>query len=272
MIERRRRIEQTGVKNQFWDRPSLENSFYFCLSFSPPQLNKFLILVFSSIFFRYWNRVISITFFRNFIFLFRFVFVLFAQYKEHYYSHIRIFQRNKDFSRLDWIWNQRSSITCSRCWWLGTRVWARAVSSSASLPKPSKTFLLPLVIIVSEKLISCFIKMLMKKKIHLALLVNSFPLMINCEFEWKIACILIWGCFLGVDFKVKFVDIGGKKLKLAIWDTGNLLKSCLPCFVIHPQMWILWSCCLWYDHMVLIVCFDFHGSLVQFLGFGWIKS
>lgn len=24
----------------------------------------------------------------------------------------------------------------------------------------------------------------------------------------------------GVDFKVKYVTIGGKKLKLAIWDTG----------------------------------------------------
>lgn len=27
----------------------------------------------------------------------------------------------------------------------------------------------------------------------------------------------------GVDFKVKYVTIGGKKLKLAIWDTGNIL-------------------------------------------------
>lgn len=26
----------------------------------------------------------------------------------------------------------------------------------------------------------------------------------------------------GVDFKVKYVTIGGKKLKLAIWDTGNV--------------------------------------------------
>ena len=25
----------------------------------------------------------------------------------------------------------------------------------------------------------------------------------------------------GVDFKVKYVNLGGKKLKLAIWDTGN---------------------------------------------------
>lgn len=26
---------------------------------------------------------------------------------------------------------------------------------------------------------------------------------------------------VGVDFKVKYVTLGGKKLKLAIWDTGN---------------------------------------------------
>ena len=26
--------------------------------------------------------------------------------------------------------------------------------------------------------------------------------------------------FLGVDFKVKYLTIGEKKLKLAIWDTG----------------------------------------------------
>lgn len=27
--------------------------------------------------------------------------------------------------------------------------------------------------------------------------------------------------YAGVDFKVKYVDAGGKKLKLAIWDTGE---------------------------------------------------
>ena len=27
--------------------------------------------------------------------------------------------------------------------------------------------------------------------------------------------------YAGVDFKVKYVDAGGKKLKLAIWDTGK---------------------------------------------------
>lgn len=31
--------------------------------------------------------------------------------------------------------------------------------------------------------------------------------------------------FLGVDFKVKFLTAGGKRLKLTIWDTGrNFLK------------------------------------------------
>ncbi|MBA0779710.1 hypothetical protein Gotri_003924 [Gossypium trilobum] len=28
-------------------------------------------------------------------------------------------------------------------------------------------------------------------------------------------------CCVGVDFKVKYVNAGDKKLKLAIWDTGN---------------------------------------------------
>uniref|UniRef100_A0A0A9FZ29 Uncharacterized protein n=1 Tax=Arundo donax TaxID=35708 RepID=A0A0A9FZ29_ARUDO len=33
---------------------------------------------------------------------------------------------------------------------------------------------------------------------------------------------------IGVDFKVKMVNISGKKLKLAIWDTGNAPSdSCL---------------------------------------------
>lgn len=41
------------------------------------------------------------------------------------------------------------------------------------------------------------------------------------------------GLFLGVDFKVKFVDIGGKKLKLAIWDTGNPSIS-VYLFVMSP--------------------------------------
>ncbi|KAB5548257.1 hypothetical protein DKX38_011663 [Salix brachista] len=41
---------------------------------------------------------------------------------------------------------------------------------------------------------------------------------------------------IGVDFKVKFVNIGGKKLKLAIWDTekalvGQALPSDAQCFV-----------------------------------------
>ena len=32
-------------------------------------------------------------------------------------------------------------------------------------------------------------------------------------------------CYLlpGVDFKIKFLTVGGKKLKLTIWDTGKYL-------------------------------------------------
>lgn len=29
---------------------------------------------------------------------------------------------------------------------------------------------------------------------------------------------------IGVDFKVKMVDIAGKKLKLAVWDTGTVTQ------------------------------------------------
>lgn len=35
-------------------------------------------------------------------------------------------------------------------------------------------------------------------------------------------CIDSCGHDAGVDFKVKYVTVGGKKLKLAIWDTGNV--------------------------------------------------
>ncbi|KAG6767413.1 hypothetical protein POTOM_028618 [Populus tomentosa] len=44
---------------------------------------------------------------------------------------------------------------------------------------------------------------------------------------------------IGVDFKVKFVNIGGKKLKLAIWDTGNVtsnLTVLLPVYVVLPSL------------------------------------
>lgn len=39
--------------------------------------------------------------------------------------------------------------------------------------------------------------------------------------------------YAGVDFKVKYVNVGGKKLKLAIWDTGNS-KCVLMCMAISP--------------------------------------
>lgn len=47
-----------------------------------------------------------------------------------------------------------------------------------------------------------------------------------------------WHCsFLylstGVDFKVKHVTLGGKKLKLAIWDTGK--NAALACSLLTDQ-------------------------------------
>jgi hypothetical protein len=48
-------------------------------------------------------------------------------------------------------------------------------------------------------------------------------------------CVLIYASSLlsyaGVDFKVKYVNVGGKKLKLAIWDTGNS-KRVFMCMAI----------------------------------------
>jgi len=38
----------------------------------------------------------------------------------------------------------------------------------------------------------------------------------------SIICIDFYIHDAGVDFKVKYVTMGGKKLKLAIWDTGNV--------------------------------------------------
>ena len=43
-------------------------------------------------------------------------------------------------------------------------------------------------------------------------------------FNWSSDSSISIFSLLGVDFKVKYVNIGGKKLKLAIWDTSN--QSC----------------------------------------------
>lgn len=47
---------------------------------------------------------------------------------------------------------------------------------------------------------------------------------IVCKSSFGVALRFISVNFVGVDFKVKHVTIGGKKLKLAIWDTGNCLS------------------------------------------------
>ena len=41
---------------------------------------------------------------------------------------------------------------------------------------------------------------------------------------------VVYFCFienLGVDFKIKFLTVSGKKLKLTIWDTGNIFVAIL---------------------------------------------
>lgn len=62
--------------------------------------------------------------------------------------------------------------------------------------------------------------------------------------------------FAGVDFKVKHVTIGGKKLKLAIWDTGNNLLVCLH----HSQIILCWcgDILSWFSLLLnLVKCLHF---------------
>lgn len=40
--------------------------------------------------------------------------------------------------------------------------------------------------------------------------------LLNCMYLAAFDILIL----LGVDFKIKYVTVGGKKLKLAIWDTG----------------------------------------------------
>lgn len=121
------------------------------------------------------------------------------------------------YLRLKWsrVRIKASSITCSSCWWLGTRALARAVSSSASLPIHSKTCLLPSVCISFLSLRSTF----PLNFVRISATCNLFV------FGFHFLCV-------GVDFKVKYVNLGGKKLKLAIWDTGKSVFywSCLKMY------------------------------------------
>ncbi|CAB4308965.1 unnamed protein product [Prunus armeniaca] len=41
----------------------------------------------------------------------------------------------------------------------------------------------------------------------------------QAEFDYLFKLLMIGDSGVGVDFKVKYVTLGGKKLKLAIWDT-----------------------------------------------------
>lgn len=52
---------------------------------------------------------------------------------------------------------------------------------------------------------------------------------------------------IGVDFKVKYVNMGGKKIKLAIWDTGN------------TEWNIAFTCLLWFlvPHLKLLILYCF---------------
>lgn len=55
-----------------------------------------------------------------------------------------------------------------------------------------------------------------------------------------------WMLLVGVDFKIKLLTVGGKKLKLTIWDTGNLFAFrfwSICCYLLAAEsqtipMWI----------------------------------
>jgi len=38
---------------------------------------------------------------------------------------------------------------------------------------------------------------------------------------------MVFLCYVGVDFKIKTLTVGGKRLKLTIWDTGNIESNLL---------------------------------------------
>lgn len=60
--------------------------------------------------------------------------------------------------------------------------------------------------------------------------------------------------YAGVDFKVKYVNVGGKKLKLAIWDTGNS-KCVFMCMAISPFIYYFAVTVIYFStHKVLPVC------------------
>jgi len=59
-------------------------------------------------------------------------------------------------------------------------------------------------------------------------LINQIPTFLNPFF-----------LLAGVDFKIKFLTVGGKKLKLTIWDTGMFS---FPVSDSGPCMFVI--CCL----------------------------
>jgi hypothetical protein len=94
-------------------------------------------------------------------------------------------------------------------------------------------------------------------------LTHYYKIIIIC---WLLfLCVLIHACSLlsyaGVDFKVKYVSVGGKKLKLAIWDTGN--SKCVAIspfiyyfavtviyFITHKDLPVCVHMCIWLSSSV----------------------
>jgi len=59
----------------------------------------------------------------------------------------------------------------------------------------------------------------------------------------------------GVDFKVKYVNLGGKKLKLAIWDTGNSIHDS---FLSKLE-----QLCIYANILIIMICWQMRHCLKE---------
>lgn len=68
---------------------------------------------------------------------------------------------------------------------------------------------------------------------------------------------------VGVDFKVKHVTLEGKKLKLAIWDTGNapyecdILNTCSSPVLAEKLIGLCFDTCSWMLQLFFDPCLSY---------------
>lgn len=137
------------------------------------------------------------------------------------------------FSWVRWIRVRgiKNSIICSNYWWLETLGLARVVFFSVS-PQMLLKISHPLLVLWLFLLWFVYYCTVYPFIMHLCV---SFELIMPPA---------------GVDFKVKYVTMGGKKLKLAIWDTGicslvlfvNYSFTLLLLLTWNPFLLVLLNC------------------------------